>query len=653
MKHIGDNKTERKSFPSWWWLLLLIGCVVIVLIVHYIWMQNGCSIVDKDTGTTTTDLLPFLGKYGGYIGLTYSTLIGIFPYVVQEYWNKRNEERRKILDQERQQLERKNGKYIWNLSLKHKEKVNILEKFGGSITYNYLGDDSIYGTMIDVLKRLKNESDDGIQLKELYVFLCSPVLDTPERVNGEYNKWGEEFSSILRDMTTEQSGLLKGHVNICFLSDEAILGFKPLRNFVEVLANYCAAFEKDKSKNSEVEIKSAGEINKIIYNKTKIVYDEILNKHKDTYSLTLLEDIPFQMIITNTDKFSEVVVSFAGKAIIEKENYDEPKGFHSIDPDVVKAFIDIFRAYANTTDRVPFKPQHTETIIKQTKNKHTIKKYHNNTLPDILSNSPLTIPANTFSPFYANSSKFTTDVLLYILRKNNKVIEIGSGSGIQVLAAHKKLLKLGTKKPTIWAIEPFADKLLADNCKSAVDISTKKWILRVKNGDNKDVHLIDKEKQAILCNRGKCGVPKCSDTCIKQFEFEITEKDFQGTKFDIVLGDLPFVSADTKNASDEELAYYDLHHSAHRALLRLFKNATWLNKEAKLITAFSTLGGYEDTSNFARMIQDEGLVVVQHFCYLENDFHWIVYCLMKKDEYDAANKDKKDYWKDRFGISLA
>lgn len=52
------------------------------------------------------------------------------------------------------------------------------------------------------------------------------------------------------------------------------------------------------------------------------------------------------------------------------------------------------------------------------------------------------------------------------------------------------------------------------------------------------------------------------------------------------------------------------------------------------------------------MIRDEGLVTVQYFCFLEDDYHWIIYCLMKKDDYDAANKDGRNYWKDRFGINL-
>ena len=369
--------------------------------------------------------------------------------------------------------------------------------------------------------------------------------------------------------------------------------------------------------------------------------------------MTLLDDIPFQMVITKTDKFAEVVVSFAGKNIIEKEEYIEPKGFHSIDPDVVGAFIDIFKAYTNKHSRIPFKPQHTEEIIEQTMKPHKIKEYHSKTLTNILS-VPIEIPSNTFSPYYANSSKFTTDTLLHILRKDDKVIEIGSGSGIQVLAALQKLKDLKTKNPIVWAIEPYAFDLLKKNCLKTPEIKIKHWILRVKNVNNKDIMPAKYNNQAILCDRDKCLVKnkQCNNTC-KIFDNEIVESDFENNKFNIVLGDLPFVSACINDASDKELAYYDLHHDSHQALLRLFKNATWTAKGAILITAFSTLGGYEDTKNFAQMIQREGLVIVQYFCYLEKDYHWITYCLMKKEDYDTANQGGKDYWKDRFGIKLA
>ena len=635
------------SFPSWWWILLLLGFIIIFGLCHYIWIYNGGYFILED-GTKTTNISHFIKEYGGLIGSISSIVLGIFPYVAIDIYHKK-------IEKEDNYKTRKNSKYLWDLSLIHKEKINILEKFDSSIQYNDPADGSIYGTMIEVLNRLKNEPDENVSLKELYVFLCSPVLDTPERIKGNYSEWGREFSGILADMTTLESGLLKDNVNICFLSNEPTLGFKPLQDFVEVLANYCADFDSKKAKFlKNAQVKSSEEINELIYNETKRIYDTILNKHKNNRCLTLLEDIPFQMIITKTDKFAEVVVSFAGKNIIEKEDYIEPKGFHSIDPDVVNAFIDIFKAYTNKRCRIPFKPRHTENIICQTKDSHRINEYHSNTLINILP-SPIEIPSNTFSPFYANSSKFTTDALLHILRKDDKVIEIGSGSGIQVLAALQKLKDLKTEKPIVWAIEPYAIDVLKKNCSNAPEIKIKHWILRVDNKNSKNVHLQENDNQPILCDWDKCFTKnkRCNTKC-KSLNYKITDSDFDDNKFNIVLGDLPFVSARPKDTSNKkEFAYYDLHHESHQALLRLFKNATWIAQGAILITAFSTLGGYEDTKNFAQMIQKEGLVIVQYFCYLEKEYHWITYCLMKKEDYDAANQKGKDYWKDRFGIKLA
>lgn len=587
-------------------------------------------------GKERKDFVSFCEEYAGLISFIISTSIIIF----QSWWNN-------SIDKEEQTKNRKQSNHLGILSLKHKEKVNILEKFGGNIKYHYLGEDSIYGTMIDVLQRLKNEPEDNVNKKVLYLFLCSPVLDTPERIRGNYSDWGREFSGILTDLCTTESGLTKDNVHICFLSDEVIMGFKPLKGFVEVLANYCVAYEKKKKRKP----KSAEEIYGTIYAETKRIYDIIVNKHKDKYYLRLLEDIPFQMIITETDKFAEVVVSFAGKTILEKEKSVEPKGFHSVDRDVVEAFKEIFDAYTNKSDRIPLKPLHTENIIKSTSKEHLIKNYHANTIQDILT-TPIRVSANTFSPYYANSSKFTTDTLLHILKKDDKVIEIGSGSGIQVLAAYKKLVELGTSSPIIWAIEPFAIDLLRENCKG-ISIVTKQWMLIEKKGENRSGHCNSDTNKAVLCDKEKCKSPKCiHKKCNVAAIHEINDSYFESIKFNVILGDLPFVSADTTNASNEEMAYYDLHHDSHRILLRLFSNSNWVQKNGILITAFSTLGGYEDTNNFAQMIRDEGLVTVQYFCFLEDDYHWIIYCLMKKDDYDAANKDGRNYWKDRFGINL-
>lgn len=620
--------SNQKTFPYKYWIIYFVIIIVVLLIWYFIWFYNGHHIVV--CGISKNDIATFLKHFSNPLTFIISIICSILPSIVQYFWEK--------VQTKKEELEnRKYGRYLWNLSLKHKEKVNILEKFGGITKSNNLGEDSIYGTMIDVLRRLNNEPDTQLTRKELYIFLCSPVLDTPERVNGDYTKWGEEFSGILRDLATSRAGLTRDNVHICFLSNNVIAGFKPLKGFIEVLSNYCASFEKKKKRN-----KKAEDIYDIIYKKTEEIYNEVVNRYRNNIHLRLLEDIPFQMIITKTDNFAEVVVSFAGKTIIEKEKTIEPKGFHSIDNDVVNAFIDIFNAYTDKGDRIPLRPKHTEDIIKLTKEKHLINKYHSNSLPDIIS-SPITIPANTFSPFYANSSKFTTDVLLHIIKAGDKIIEIGSGIGIQILAANRKLISLGTVTPTIWAIEPFAFEALKQNCEG-LNITIKKWILRNKTTNKGSV--------AILCNRENCKQTTCFENQKCKYEHEIKNQDFNNEKFNIILGDLPFVSADTKKASNEEMAYYDLHHESHRSLLNLFKNAPWVAPNAILITAFSTLGGYEDTNNFTQLIQKEGLIIIQYFCYLEDDYHWIIYCLMRKEDYYKTSQDGKNYWKDRFGITI-
>jgi hypothetical protein len=619
------------------WLLCFLGISIVLLIVWY-----ACWVSPEHRGIKS-----FISndKHLTFIGIYFTIIMPLFQVIVQLIYYKRTAKH-----------DRKQSKYLWDISLKHKEKVNILEKFGGNIKYNYLGGDSIYGTMIDILERIKNSSDNDTNKKQLFIFLCSPVLDTPERVSGDYQKWGKQFSDLITELCRKPN--MKDNVHICFLSDDVKLGFRPLHGFIEVLANYCADFEKRKIGNRAKATVRCQTINHdTIYNaiekQTTNVYGKIIAEHGKE-KVRLLDDIPFQMIISETDNFAEVVVSFAGKTILEYEKEKEPKGFHSIDPDVVNAFKQIFDAYANKENRTPLKPQHTENIIKECKTEHTIKEYHYNTLPNILS-QPIEISAKTFSPFYANSSKFTTDTLLHILKKDDKVIEIGSGSGIQVLAAYKKLQNLSTTQPVVWAIEPFAVNLLKINIKNT-NIISKQWILRVKNGNNKGTHHITQENNAMLCDREKCTQNKCTENrCAVAFANEIKNADFANNKFNIVLGDLPFVSADTKNATDEQMAYYDLHHDTHRTLLRLFSKDPYdcFEKNAILITAFSTLGGYEDTSSFAQMIQDEGLVIVQSFCYLEDKYHWLIYCLMKKTDFEEANTGNKNYWKDRFGIIKA
>ncbi len=522
-----------------------------------------------------------------------------------------------------------------SLSIKHKERVSVLKKFSGSAKFRYT-QDSIYGTMIDLLKRCKKSTSK----KHLYMLLCSPALDSPARIKGNYKDWGNEFSRLL--------GAICGDTDVtaqvAYLPNEVILGFNPLYGFVETLASYCTdeAISKGRCEVSDRDTFSK-QVFEDIYNNTGDIYtliDTIKDRHKkNNIDIRKILDIPFQIIIWEQDDLAEVVVSFAGKTILEDGNYIEPQGFHSCDVGVVNAFKQIFESYTDDHKRIPLKPMHTRDIIEKTKEagEHFLQCYHSKTTSDPILSKPLRISADTFSPFYANSSKFTTDALLHVLQKDNKVIEIGSGSGIQVLAALRKLQDLGTSTPVVWAIEPFAIELLEENCNGS-DIVIKKWILKKKNGDYKDLHSVkDKNFNVVLYDESK--------------EKEITDSDFNGHKFDIVLGDLPFVSA-TTSSDENELAYYDYQHNSHRALFKIFSTAKWVNKNAVLITAFSSLGGYDDIAYFTQMIKDEKLVIVQNFCYLEAGYHWLIYCIMRESDFNALNASG-EYWRvNRFGIEL-
>ena len=115
--------------------------------------------------------------------------------------------------------------------------------------------------------------------------------------------------------------------------------------------------------------------------------------------------------------------------------------------------------------------------------------------------------------------------------------------------------------------------------------------------------------------------------------------DFKNNKFDIVIGDLPYV--DTKADESLEHAFFDLEHNAHRALFKMFANETYIKNDSKLITSFSSLGGLDDIIKFESIISKSELIILQRFAFNEKDYLWYVYVLVKKVFFDSYNHE---YW---------
>ena len=552
---------------------------------------------------------------------------------------------------------------------KSKEKIKILNNF--SKQYDLIGNRSIYHSIISLLKRCEQEKSNDSTLKLL---LCSPLVDFKERTNN-IDEWGDEFEYLLKRI----AGNKNTKVELYHLPNKVILGHNPLMSFTEVLSNYISDGETDKDKIEDY--------NKI-WTKTEDIIEHFdkmdkRNKSKVTFNRTILNDVPFQIIIYESKTFNEVVVSFAGKRNLEDANYKEPYGFHSVDEDVVKAFEKIFQSYIQENRRSPIKPKHTLDIINKTEEKgeHKIPEYlkserYQNVIDKFeIDEINLTIPKDTFSPHFANSSKFTSLVIKTILGENDCILEIGAGSGVQSIVGYNTLKKLGTPNPKVYALEieesfeSLKDNLIENTL--AYDEANDKGIIAIKGELKSKLAVYDFDSKLGVFKYENNGDKKVKErstvktdsknqeiynTIINDYEKEIVggkiepknEPDnvnlfnrITPNSISFLIADLPYV--DTNSNTPLERAYFDAGHFAHKALFKFFKSSPIISSNARLLTSFSTLGGIDDVIRFELLIKESGLYINHKQAFYEDGFEWIVYSIHKEKDFN---------WKDYLNTNI-
>lgn len=497
-----------------------------------------------------------------------------------------------------------------------KEKIRILSDFAQEHWYST--ERTIYNELLNMLERCSENQDTGYKL---YMLMCSPTLDYPERIKNDYLKWGNELRNKIETMMPDNNDKL--YLNLYHLPNDNISGVNPLREFIESLSGFCAALP-----GNTVHCKSIFEN---IYNVTEefIRAFQIKSSLNPNIKISSVEqpDVPFQIFIYESKKYSEVLVSFAGKSILQDKNETKQKGFHSTDPDVVNAFKHIFKAYTENHRRIPIKPIHSLDIIEDLAKakEHSISNY-------VDLGITLKVNEGIFSPAYANSSKFTSYAITKILKKDDKVLDIGSGTGAQAIVSYNFLKNnLLTNEPIVWAIEPFKESFENLNFninQNSATITSKQWLLYTGN------HLCSAKN-----HKFETGKLIDYNEFLNGTEQQISLNDFNNIKFNIVIGDLPYV--DTSADIPLEHAFFDLDHNAHKSLFQLFAKETYFANDAKLITSFSSLGGIDDIIKFERIISKNNLVILQRFAFNEKEYLWYVYVIVKKSCFDTY---RSNYW---------
>ena len=486
-----------------------------------------------------------------------------------------------------------------------KQRVRILDGFAPSpATVRLFSNRSIYNSIISTLGRLEEKRGTSMEGGEIRfrvcLLLCSPALDYP---NNPQKPWGAEFVNKISQFVNHSNI----HIDICHLPIEPMLGFNPMEDFLSVLADVI----KDKPENF-------ASTHRMLVQRTTEIANEIkrwatLDEHKARFTIhPPMLNIPFQIVLVLSGDLKEVVVSFAGREILERGDA-EPKGFFSSDPYVVETFHQIYLDYVKQGGRLPFIPPLTKSVIE----KHNQQVSHQ--ITNYLGVIPnLQVDNGCFSPALANSSKFTSWVITKVLTKDdNRVLDIGSGTGVLALMAQKTLQQLGAATIEIIAVE--SDKAsfntLQKNCPAASGVTLKNWCLspRVEG---------DRQTGGCFVESGNGGNEVARD---------------QIGQFDVIIADLPFV--DVKESLARDQRFFDPEHKAHRTLFMAVSKNNWLKDGGKLITAFSSLGGPDDVLRFERLIADNDLQIVQRVDFHESNYLWIVHVIVKKADYD---RDR--YW---------
>jgi len=570
------------------------------------------------------------------------------------------------------------GFYEWNkfevfalLFNRNQERIKILRRFSQR---SILTDSSsIYNAIISLLNRcedakMKASKQGEIKIKML---LCSPLIDYEGRVgNDNYSMWGQEFVDSIHSLVNSSNKAVD--LELFHLPNQEISGINPLRNFTEVLANFY-------SQNTKCE--TSHQVYEKIWERTQSHLKRLETLDSDPNQLVKVNrvnlfDVPFQIIIAQTPLLREVIVFFAGRRNIEidTDNYEnsyhnhEPYGFQSVDDDVVEAFEKIFNNYVQESNRKSIKPEHTVNIINSIENEKSeeikILSYLYNDKDESvykLFDSPIiniNIKKGMFSPCVANSSKFLSRVIQSTISKSDIVLDIGAGSGIQSIVSYNSLVKLGNTTPIVYAIEMVKEvyelfmKNVEDNglkdkiigfeseliCQYSNKLKSENNLFYL-NPNNPDV----KEKFDYINNKYISEIVNGEIGTLTNEQF--SPANFDGTKFTFILADLPFVNYTPK--SDLDKSFFDYRHNTHKTLFQFFKKSVLVDKEAKLLTTFSSLGGYDDLLSFEQMINECGLSIIKKISYIEEGFEWLTYVIIKKEKFVGS------YWWDELNVKCS
>ena len=487
-----------------------------------------------------------------------------------------------------------------------KERIKILDGFRPTReSVTLYGNRSIYEMIIQTLHRLderKGLSESGQDIRfRVCLLLCSPALDYAGNLKTQAH-WGEEFKNKIDQFAPHRNI----QMDICYLPVEPMLGFNPMEDFLSVLADFV-------SKETSADFDKT---HKMLCERTKTIHGEITKlstgEHKDRFTLRPpMLNVPFQIVLVLGDTLKEVIVSFAGREMLERGV--EPKGFFSSDPYIVETFYQIYLDYVEQGGRSSFVPPHTRGVVEQ----HNRQPAHKvtNYLGVITS---LEVGNGCFSPALANSSKFTSWVITKVLTKDdNSILDIGSGTGVLALMAQKTLQQLGATSSRIVAVECDENSFqtLLKNCPAASGIEAKKWCLSSK--------MVNDEQMGGAFVDASDGNKEVGNEKVGQFK--------------VIIADLPFV--DVKESLAKDQRFFDPEHKAHKTLFMAVSKNNWLADNGRLITAFSSLGGPDDVLRFERLIAENDLQIVQRVDFHESNYLWIVHVIVKKADFD---RDK--YW---------
>ncbi len=521
-----------------------------------------------------------------------------------------------------------------------KDRIKLLNAFGPQPSrtefWPIRGSRSIYTSVLDMVDRAHLSADSHKDERyTVQLLLCSPTLDYTHESRSDYASWGDEFDGKLNGLMGNENV----RIEITCLSDESIQGHQPLHDFLSVLAAYCHDVSRSPLTHRQILTK----IREAALNRLTNLQAAATDRGHITIKKML--NIPFQIFLVTSKHYSEVIVSFAGREILEDANPPEPRGFLSCDPDVVEAFAQVYADYTTDHRRRPTVPPHTEDMIADQSRARTPYRVH-----DFLNlGFDIVVQPNVFSPAFGNSSKFTAWVISKILTPDDKsVLDIGSGTGVLALTAWHTLTRPHPRKGRsdlkVVAVEGMTDAFgnLRRNCGTTGVIPLNCCLVACTSSGLQ-----------LLADRASVTDPIVGANIVDSTALDeeghahpgatsAFNDNFGNHGFDLVIADLPYVDAEPK--CDLDRAYFDTAHREHQALFTGIAGGKWLRPGGRLVTSFSTLGGPEDVARFERMIADRApgaprLKVTQKFSFCESGYVWMVYVIMKENAFDQTR-----YW---------